>query len=87
MEVGDGVGRARSLFGADFFSILETLQNRRYTIKIFKNFDTFGFGGRTEDYLKFLFFFSIFSIEHIEKIEAHRKKMFHGQDWSVSVLL
>ncbi len=76
--------------GADFsiFSILETPQDRQHTIEIFENFDTlgiYGLGGRSEGYLvacrsSKISIFSIFPIENIEKIEAHRKKMFNGQD-------
>ncbi len=75
------------------FSILETPQDRQYTIEIFENIDTFGIfglGGRTprsEGYLgacrgSKISIFSIFAIKNIEKIEAHRKKMFDGQDWA-----
>ncbi len=64
------------------FLILVTPQDRQYTIKIFKKFDTvgiYGLGGRREGYLGTYrgsksSIFSIFPIENIEKIEAHRKK-------------
>ncbi len=67
------------------FSILGTPQDRQYTIKIFDTFGIYGLGGRREGYVgayrgSKISIFSIFPIENIEKIEAHRKKMFNGQD-------